>query len=80
MSTRKPIDDKTLKQIATQLMNRGIGELHTKGLTEQEESNHIHKTFCEISKLGYDHIQTLEVIPSDGRKSYFVHRDNSRLD
>ena len=58
----------------------GIGELHTKGLNEQEESNHIQKTFQEISDLGYEHIHTLEVIPSDGRKPYFVHRDNSRLD
>ena len=56
----------------------GIGELHTKGLTEQEESNHIQKTFQEISDLGYDHIHTLEVIPSDDRKPYFVRRDKLR--
>lgn len=77
MSTRKPVDDKTLREIATQLMNRGIGELHTRGLTEEEESNHIQKTFQEIADLGYQHIHTLEVIPEDGRKPYLIHRNDA---
>lgn len=75
----KPMDEKDWANLSRHIHNQGIGELETKGLTEEEESNHIQKTFQEISDLGYDHIHTLEVIPGDGRKPYFVHRDNIRL-
>jgi hypothetical protein len=79
---RKPaVDDNKEKTLADiirrQLYNQGIGELHTKGLSEEEESSHIKKTFEEISALGYGHIHTLKIVPSDSkREPYFVHRDN----
>lgn len=59
---------------------RGVTELYTKDLTEEEEGEHIQQVFQDISDLGYDYIHTLQIIPEDGRKPYFVHRDNVRLD
>jgi hypothetical protein len=62
--------------ITRQLMNQGIAELQTKGLSEEDESRGMKKTFQEIAALGYEHIHTLKVIPADGREPYFVHIDS----
>jgi hypothetical protein len=57
-------------------MKKGVAELQTKGLSEEEESRDIKKTFEEITEVGYKHIHTLKIIPSDGREPYFVSRDS----
>jgi hypothetical protein len=53
-----------------------MAELQTKGLTEEEESREMKKTFQEIAEFGYSHIHTLKVVPLYGREPYFVHVDN----
>lgn len=39
---RKPIDAKGLADVTRHLMNQGIGDLETKGLTEEEEEAALH--------------------------------------
>jgi hypothetical protein len=73
---RKLMDKKDWADLSRHIHNQGIGELQTKGLTEEEESREMKKTFQEISELGYGHIHTLKVVPSDGREPYFVRRDD----
>jgi hypothetical protein len=37
-------------------------------IIDEEESRERRKTFQEISQLGYGHIHTLKVVPSDGKR------------
>lgn len=59
------------------IRRRGIAELHTKGLTEEEEQEMMWDTFKEIADLGYPHIHTLRIVPSDGRTPYYVNVDSA---
>jgi hypothetical protein len=71
--TRKPVSKEMWAELLKQLHNEGMGEIHMKGFTEEEENAEMRKTFQEITELGYGHIHTLKVIPADGREPYFVH-------
>lgn len=63
--------------LSRHIHNQGIGELQTKGLTEEEENREMKKTFEDITKLGYGHIHTLKIVPLDSdRQPYFVHVDS----
>ena len=72
---RKLMDKKDWADLSRHMHNRGIGELQT-NLTEEELSRELKKTFEEIAELGYSHIHTLKVCPSDGREPYMVHIDD----
>jgi hypothetical protein len=74
---RKLLDKKDWADLTRHIHNQGIAELQTKGLTEEEESREMKKTFQEIAELGYGHIHTLKVVPLDSeRQPYFVHIDS----
>jgi hypothetical protein len=72
---RKPVSKEMWADITRHIHNQGIAELQTKGLTEEDENRQMKKTFQEITELGYPHIHTLRIVPSDGREPYFVHRE-----
>lgn len=63
------------KHILTTEHKKGIGDLTT-NLSEEEISRDIKKIFDGIYNQGYEFVHTLEVIPDDGSKPYFIHRDN----
>ena len=72
---RKPVSNKELAEIFTDSHKYGgIAELQS-SLTEEEESRETSNTFRNIATLGYEHIHTLKVVPSDGREPYYVHMD-----
>jgi hypothetical protein len=48
-----------------------------KGFTQEEEEKEMWNTFKEIADLGYRHIHTLRVFPSDGREPYEVYVDSA---
>jgi hypothetical protein len=73
---KKLMDKKDWSDLTRHMQMQGIGELHTKGLSEEEENSEMRKTFEEITAMGYGHIHTLKIVPSDGRKPYFLHRDD----
>ena len=63
------------KQIFAMEHRKGIGIIKT-NLSEEEISRDIKGIFEDIDKQGYQYIHTLAVIPDDGSKQYFIHRDN----
>jgi hypothetical protein len=73
---RKPLSKKQFAELWTNRHKHGIAELQTKGLTEDEEGQRMRETFLDIAAMGYEHIHTLRVVPSDGRLPYYVHIDN----
>ena len=64
--------EKLSKHIFTTEHKAGTGVLQT-NLSEEEIDRDMKKIFDDIDKQGHEYIHTLEIIPDDGSKPYFIH-------